>query len=124
MAGYVFGAGFLAFVAWQLWADRPPAGAVRVRGVVVEELSRRSGRPGSRKLVHAPRVSFVHPRTGESQVLEPTAWTGGRYRVGGPLDLRYDPSTDSVRLPLQEKTRMVVVLGLVGVGLVLAEALA
>ena len=121
MAGYVFGAALLAFGVWRWRQGQVPAGSARLPGTVVEELSRRSSRPGRRTVLHAPRVSYCHPRTGAVEVHEPTGFGQRRWSAGEAVDLVHDPATDRVRLPEPEPLRALLVCGLVGIGLIVAQ---
>jgi hypothetical protein len=120
VAGYVIGTGAVAFAVWLWWSGRVPAGAVRVPGTVIEEVSRRSSQVGRRTVMHAPRVAYVHPRSGVESVFEPSAFGQHRFAPGQPIDLVYDPAKDVVRLPAQSLRGPIVML-LVGVGFFVAE---
>jgi|GEM_PF-6898937 len=121
MAGYVIGAVFLLFAGWRLWTDRVPSGALRFSGTVVEELKRKSPTTGRRDHTYAPKVSYQHPKTGASEVYEPSRFGQERFETGSRTELIYDPEKDRIYRAAERPIRDTIVLVAVGLGLMVAQ---
>lgn len=121
MAGYIIGAAILTFASWHLLSTRPRAWMTEFSGVVIEEIARKSRQTGRNKRLYAPRVSFLHPATGNGEIYEPTRFGQHRFTVGESTPLIYDPRKDRLFRPLERPVRDTLVLLSLGIGFIAAQ---
>ena len=121
MAGYIFGAAFIAFALWRLKRDQLPEGGIIVTGTVTEELvfKSRLGGHGNHKS-YGPKASYVHPTTGQTATYIATRSSNHRHQVGNQIELMYDPKTDSVVHKLEKPVRDTAILFAIGIGFIAA----
>ena len=121
MAGYIFGATFIAFALWRLKRDQLPEGGVIVTGTVTEELVFKSRLGGHRnQRSYGPKASYVHPVTRQTTTYTASRSSNHRHEVGNHIELMYDPKTDSVVHKLEKPVRDTAILFAIGIGFIAA----